>query len=672
MKRFNIYLALAAMLLAVACTQDPVPAGEGAITIEASVGAPTKVTADGTSFAAGDEILVYAWLGSEPVVPAERVVNGVRVTLGNDGTWTPAKTMLWAPGQDPHHFLGIYPVPTEPIGEFTAVPYTLDPAPEAYAASDLLLATTPTGIVPSGDAVELIFRHMMAKLVFNLRFRSEFTTAPEAADVTLTVEAKTGATIDYPMRAVTAIGDASDVPVAIASVAPTGYDLCFSGLMVPQSGVRRISLTVGGKKYVLARTEDIPLASGKYTTLGLIVGKDKLEIGEVTVADWTEAPALAVAVPDDDGNMLATPLTLEAAVEGAVVNFDICTEVATRPVYFRTWNVNDPYWTDWAVYADNSDVPLASIGDKVQFKSDNAAYGFAIGDWSSWGCSFVTLSAGCYVYGNIMSLVGGDDFDTCFTLTADHTFISLFAASGINNENPVLFHPTKQLLLPATTLTDYCYYNMFSFCTSLTSLPEDFLPATILANGCYGFMFDACSGLTSLPDGLLPAGKDGIGALAESCYEDMFQDCDGLTTLPMGLLPATTLAESCYDKMFHNCNNLQNSPVLLASNLVYTCYRSMFAGCSKLNSVTCLATDITLPYSLPGSSVLSSWLSNAGIDVVGTKTVYTMPPSKMVDGDWEMYPSNNAICGIPEGWTRQYVDVSGTQDFTFGTPGTWQ
>lgn len=98
----------------------------------------------------------------------------------------------------------------------------------------------------------------------------------------------------------------------------------------------------------------------------------------------------------------------------------------------------------------------------------------------------------------------------------------------------------------------------------------------------------------------------------------------------------------------------------------------MFAGCGKLNSVTCLATDITLPYSSPGSSVLSSWLSYAGIDVVGTKTVYTMPPSKMVDGDWEMYPSNNDFCGIPEGWTRQYVDVSGTQDFTFGAPGEWQ
>jgi hypothetical protein len=47
--------------------------------------------------------------------------------------------------------------------------------------------------------------------------------------------------------------------------------------------------------------------------------------------------------------------------------------------------------------------------------------------------------------------------------------------------------------LPATTLTEKCYYQMFYNCTSLTTAPE--LPATTLAAYCYQAMFIGCSSL---------------------------------------------------------------------------------------------------------------------------------------------------------------------------------
>ena len=50
--------------------------------------------------------------------------------------------------------------------------------------------------------------------------------------------------------------------------------------------------------------------------------------------------------------------------------------------------------------------------------------------------------------------------------------------------------------LPATTLADGCYENMFYNCTQLTSAPE--LPATTLADYCYSFMFDSCTNLESV------------------------------------------------------------------------------------------------------------------------------------------------------------------------------
>lgn len=45
-------------------------------------------------------------------------------------------------------------------------------------------------------------------------------------------------------------------------------------------------------------------------------------------------------------------------------------------------------------------------------------------------------------------------------------------------------------------LTSYCYYSMFSNCTSLTTAPA--LPATTLATLCYYYMFNNCTSLNEI------------------------------------------------------------------------------------------------------------------------------------------------------------------------------
>lgn len=52
---------------------------------------------------------------------------------------------------------------------------------------------------------------------------------------------------------------------------------------------------------------------------------------------------------------------------------------------------------------------------------------------------------------------------------------------------------TGMVKLPATTLANYCYSNMFARCTSLRALPA--LPATTITTGAYEYMFDGCSNL---------------------------------------------------------------------------------------------------------------------------------------------------------------------------------
>ena len=628
MKRTRIYLVTAAVLLALAgCDHALEPTG-GAITIDASVGPMTKVTYDGagSAFAAGDKLALYAWTGGAASVPAERVVNGV-VNTFDGSTWTPASLMRWADASTPHYFLGVSPAPAAAITDLTAVPYTLDPAD--YTASDLLLAsnfgTDGAGVKPSATPVPLAFDHAMAKLAVNLKFRTEWATVP--ASVSVTITAKTGATVNYLTKSVTATGTAAPL-VLPDSAAASDYNLSFGSLMVPQDGVRRIVVSVDGIEYAYEYGSDIPLNSGKATTLGLILGRDKLDLGDISVVDW-ETETLAEAEAEMD--MLTVPLTIEAKTAETHVTFILSSIVAANSVEYRT--SSGMAWSDWETYTGSA-ILLKNQGDKVQFRGDNATYATGIADYSHF-----QFDKDCYVYGNVMSLVGGEDFSSCFTLTGKHTFARLFYGNHY-----LLSHASKRLLLPATTLTEECYRGLFEHCIFLTVAPA--LPATTLASYCYFEMFVSCLGLTAAP--ALPA-----TTLAFSCYDSMFSG-SGLTTAPV--LPATTLADNCYAYMFYDCRSLTSAPVLPATMLADYCYEGMFYGCRQLNSVTCLAVGIS------AYNCTSEWLK-----YVAATGTFTAPAC--MEGVW---PTND-VSGIPPGWTFvRSTEGAGAEGFTLSYPGEWE
>ena len=137
------------------------------------------------------------------------------------------------------------------------------------------------------------------------------------------------------------------------------------------------------------------------------------------------------------------------------------------------------------------------------------------------------------------------------------------------------------------TLLDWKNYNivktdnarfcsLFENCSVLTSAPE--LPATKLANCCYYFMFWKCTNLTSAP--VLPA-----TTLAVHCYSNMFAECTNLTSAPE--LPATTLAVHCYYGMFSVCPKLSSVTMLAPKSEIETknnCVLNWLVGTD--NSVT--------------------------------------------------------------------------------------
>ena len=302
---------------------------------------------------------------------------------------------------------------------------------------------------------------------------------------------------------------------------------------------------------------------------------------------------------------LETPLTLEACVDGAVVTF------VNKAAGSVTYKVKGGAAQTIASGATEN-ITLAAIGDKVEFWGDNKAYATSTSNYSNIACD-----KDCYVYGNIMSLIKSEGFENATALENAYTFAYLFQSNThIKNKSGA------DLLLPATTLADCCYYIMFCDCTSLTAAPD--LPAATLAESCYNGMFYGCTGLTAAPS--LPA-----TTLANYCYYNMFYGCTGLTTAPS--LPATTLANHCYQYMFYGCASLTAAPSLPATSLATWCYDSMFYGCASLASVTCLATDIS------ASGCTKDWL--LGVAATGTFT-------KAKNTDWS---GKTGASGIPSGWT---------------------
>lgn len=168
-------------------------------------------------------------------------------------------------------------------------------------------------------------------------------------------------------------------------------------------------------------------------------------------------------------------------------------------------------WTDISFVTYNGSKITLNSGEKLYLKGTNSAYGEKMFFNSYLSAANILSSGNIDVMGNIMSLIYGDNFINNNTIEP-YTFPSLF----YNNDKLV---NAKDLILPVSTLTTYCYYQMFQGCTSLTTPPE--LPAT---------------------------------TLAERCYTSMFQNCTSLVTAPE--LPATTLSELCYNGMFRNCSSL--------------------------------------------------------------------------------------------------------------------
>lgn len=341
-------------------------------------------------------------------------------------------------------------------------------------------------------------------------------------------------------------------------------------------------------------------------------------------------------------------LTIESLEDNNMIYFKTSNDSTTRTILVSTDNGNT--WAEYTSSKANNGTIIATLnnGDKLLLKGENSSYA----DSSSKYNKFI-VTKNFNIKGNIMSLISGDLFVNTKELVANYALINLF--NGCSK-----LQSAKNLILPATTLSDHCYYQMFQDCTNLIDTPE--LPATTLAKSCYHSMFVRCTSLTTAPElsamtlanycycymfcgsgitvpPILPA-----TILAEDCYESMFNSCENLTVAPE--LPAITLANYCYYQMFKDCINLAVAPELPVTTLAEGCYGGMFYHCTSLTTAPELpalilktgcydgmfyeCTNLIDIPELPATTLAERCYRNMFVDCTSLITAPTLPATTLI------------------------------------------
>ena len=191
----------------------------------------------------------------------------------------------------------------------------------------------------------------------------------------------------------------------------------------------------------------------------------------------------------------ATPLTLVAQADGKItVTFNGGITLANDIKY----TINNGAEQTIAKNTSGAYDITVKKGDVVQLYSLNSSLGGstvagargttrAVDD----GAKYINIrpSMKTEIYGNVMSLLKGkDNLESATTIEANNAFYGLFAGAEklVNNTE-------RLLVLPATTLTEGCYQDMFNGCKGIEKAPE--LPAPKLEKGCYQEMFYDCAKL---------------------------------------------------------------------------------------------------------------------------------------------------------------------------------
>ena len=579
MRRMMGYAAAILALTACSESEDLLSAfhsDPNAVRITAQVG---KASADGftRSYPLGDAETQKNFNDGDMISVKADDQDAVTYQLNNN-EWQPqdGKFLKWE--SDEMNFTAYYPATFDGNLNNITLPAEYD---EATLAANDFMSYNGKQSNTNGNQLSLIMERKMARVVVMIDgFKDQYA----------------GATIDNVNS------------LSICGVKAFKHsDNKFYALIKPceaQNSETFISLDVaeGESKTTTETLTGIPaLTAGKSYTYKLTVGKDKVSVSGIYVADWTTGDITG-------GKTEECPTPYVTFTAEAEQKFMMTTEGGYTFSNLE-YSVNN---SEWASVAIGTEIPFGGAKGDLRLRGINPngtateLYAYStikfteanvnvactgdirtLQDWRNYNIVETNNARFCYLFNDCAVLTSAPELPA--TKLAVSCYTSMFAGCTSLTAAPEL---------KTTELAASCYNNMFYGCTSLTSAPE--LKATTLANGCYFGMFNGCASLTAAPK--LPATE-----LERLCYGDMFCNCTSLESAPE--LPATKLAENCYYEMFNGCTSLTSAPKLSAIELAEACYCKMFRGCENLSSVTMLAPSDKIKNT---SSSFNYWLYGAG------------------------------------------------------------
>lgn len=524
------------------------------------------------------------------------------------------------------------------------------------AKSDYMTAeVTDLKEIPGDRQLKVAMERKTARLILNIQsFNDQFTTDTKVNHIRIASKASTDA------------GETSIINIKPLQSGEGGIGTTYTALVAPGEveGKLYFSTEESTETPLVVKTGD--LKAGMSYTYNLIVGKNKVAVNDITVADWTSGEITGGKAEET----ILPPYVTFTAEQPQI--FKMTTEDNYK-ISDLQYSVN---FGDWKEVVENDPVTFGATNGTLRLRGKNSA-GTAKDSWNYATITFDKPDVKVTCTGDIRTLL---DYESYKTVKTDQAlFCCLFENCTAITSAPDLpaetladkcyremFANCKNLVkapaLPAKTLAEYCYESMFEGCTSLKTAPE--LPATKLADCCYRSMFSGCKSLDTAP-------TLSVEALANNCYSTMFKGCTSLKTAPVlpaksltsycysnmfsgctslenaPALLATVLTKRCYSKMFENCTSLESAPELPATKLAEYCYSEMFKGCKKLSSVTMLAPSDQIKNN---SNCCLYWLSDAGTNDGITR--------KLIVLDEAAYNALESKAYLPANWKKDATNTT--------------
>lgn len=481
---------------------------------------------------------------------------------------------------------------------------------EAIAKSDYMTAeVTDLKEIPGDRQLDVTLERKTARLILNIQsFNNQFDASTTKVNHVRIVG-----------KECTDVNETSTINIMPLQKGEGGINTTYTALVAPGTTEGHLYFSADESTETPLVVKTASLEAGKSYTYNLTVGKNKITVNDVTVADW------------NTGNI--TGGNTDVKDKTPYVTFSAPAEQTFKMVCYGGYKISNLQYSvnfgDWKEVKANEGVTFGGQKGGLRLRGKNVKGTADSNDTRIYSTITFTFDNNKEnnVNTNVMVACTGDirtllDYDHYETVsTSEARFVKLFNNCQALTSAPKLpatdiasdcynsmFYYCRYLKnapeLPATILKDQCYQNMFYACVSLTSAPK--LPATKLAFNCYANMFSYCYSLKEAPE--LPA-----TTLAWQCYQDMFTNCS-FSKAPK--LPAEIMKTNCYAGMFTRCTNLTEAPELPAQQLASFCYSRMFEGCTKLSTVTMLAPSGKIS---EATNCYYNWLLNAGTSATSRK-----------------------------------------------------